>query len=76
MTRALVTVALAPDRPAGVDTTRSLVLVPSPDALRLIVERYGDPRTDSLIPGSVRPIPPEILTEARRRLIEGAPLPR
>ena len=76
MTRALVTVALAPDRPSGVDTTRSLVLVPSPDALRLIVERYGDPRTDSLIPGSVRPIPPEILTEARRRLIEGAPLPR
>jgi hypothetical protein len=76
MTRALVTVAIAPDRPAGVDTTRSLVLVPSPDALRLIVERYGDPRTDSLIPGSVRPIPPEVLAEARRRLIEGAPLPR
>jgi hypothetical protein len=76
MTRALVTVALAPDRPAGVDTTRSLVLVPSPDSLQLIVERYGDPRTDSFIPGSVRPIPPEILTEARRRLIEGAPLPR
>ena len=76
MTRALVTVALAPDRPSGVDTTRSLVLVPSPDSLGRIVERYGDPRTDSLIPGSVRPIPPEILTEARRRLIEGAPLPR
>lgn len=74
MTRALVTVALAP-HPPGVDATRSLVLVPSPEDLRRIVARYGDPRTDALVPGSVRPIPPEILAEARRRLVEGAPIP-
>jgi hypothetical protein len=75
MTRALVTVALEPDPPPGIDLSRSLVLVPSPESLRRIVDRYGDPRTDSLVPGSVRPIPPKILAEARRRLIEGAPVP-
>lgn len=75
MTRALVSVALEPPLPSGVDPTRSLVLVPSPDALRRIVATYGDPRTDRLVPGSVRPIPPEILAEARRRLVEGAPIP-
>lgn len=76
MTRALVTVALERDLPPGVDASRSLVLVPSPESLRRIVERHGDPRTDRLVPGSVRPIPPEVLAEARRRLIEGAPVPR
>ena len=76
MTRALVTVALEPGPPPGVDPERSLVLVPSPASLREIAARYGDPRTDRLLPGSVRPIPPEVLAEARRRLIEGAPTPR
>lgn len=76
MTRALVTVALERDLPPGVDASRSLVLIPSPESLRRIVERHGDPRTDRLVPGSVRPIPPEVLAEARRRLIEGAPVPR
>lgn len=75
MTRALETVALERDRPPGVDEGRTLVLVPSPDALRQIVARYGDPRTDALVPWSVRPISPEVLAEARRRLIEGAPIP-
>ena len=76
LTRALVTVSLEPDRPPGVDGSRSLVFVPaSPDALRDIVARYGDPRGDSLVPGSVRHIPPEVLAEARRRLVEGAPIP-
>jgi hypothetical protein len=76
MTRALVTVALEPQLPPGVDPRRSLVLVPSPESMRQIVERYGDPRTDRLVPGSVRPIPPEVFAEARRRLVEGAPIPR
>ncbi len=75
MTRALVTVALEP-LPSTVDPKRSLVLVPSPEALHRIVERYGDPRIDHLVPRSVRPIPPEVLAEARRRLIEGASIPR
>jgi hypothetical protein len=76
LTRALVTVAIDPARPAGVDGARSLVFVPpSPDRLREIVARYGDPRADRLVPGSVRAIPPEILAEARRRLVEGAPVP-
>lgn len=74
MTRALVTVALEPLAP-GVDPTRSLVLVPSPESLRRIASQYGDPRTDRLVPGSARPIPPEVLAEARRRLIDGAPIP-
>lgn len=75
MTRALVTVALAPDRPAGADLDRSLVLVPSPHSLEAIAAAYGDPRTDRLVPWAVRPIPAPILTEARRRLVEGAPIP-
>ena len=76
MTRALVIVALDPRQPSFVDQTRSLVLVPSPDSLRQIVDRYGDPRSDRLEPSSVRPIPPQILAEAQRRLLEGAPVPR
>jgi hypothetical protein len=74
MTRALVQVALDP-RPDGVVGDRSLVLVPSPNALGDIVAAYGDPRTDALVPWAVRPVPPHVLAEARRRLIEGAPLP-
>jgi hypothetical protein len=75
MTRALVTVALDPDRPAGVDLDRSLVLVPAPAVLERLAARYGDPRGDRLVPWAVRPIPPAVLTEARRRLVEGAPIP-
>ena len=75
MTRALVTVALAPDRPLGVDLDRSLVLVPSPRSLEAITSAYGDPRTDRLVPWAVRPIPAPVLTEAQRRLVEGAPIP-
>ena len=59
MTRALVTVALAADRPSGVDLDRSLVLVPSPSSLERISAAYGDPRTDRLVPWAVRPIPPQ-----------------
>jgi hypothetical protein len=75
MTRALVTVALDPARPADVDLDRPLVLVPSPNQLEQIVAAYGDPRSDVLAPWAVRPIPPDVLAEARRRLIEGAPIP-
>ena len=75
MTRALVTVALEDPPPEGAQLDRSLVLVPSPMALRSIVMRYGDPRTDGLVPWAVQPIPPDVLAEARRRLIEGAALP-
>jgi hypothetical protein len=75
MTRALVTVALAPDRPADVDMDRSLVLVPSPRSLEMIKSAYGDPRFDLLVPWAVRPIPAPVLAEAQRRLVEGAPIP-
>jgi hypothetical protein len=75
-TRALVTVALQRPLPVETDPERSLVLVPSPDALERIMNAYGDTRTDRLVPGSVRPIPPEIMTEAERRLREGAPIPQ
>jgi hypothetical protein len=74
MTRALVTVALEP-LPDGVDEDRSLILVPSPGSVRRIAESHGDPRADSLVPWAVRPIPQEILAEARRRLMEGVSMP-
>lgn len=74
MTRALVVAALDPDRPATVDLDRSLVLVPSPASLQRIVAAFGDPRGDALVPGMVRRIPPEVMAEARRRLVEGAPI--
>jgi hypothetical protein len=75
MTRALTIVALDPDAPAGVDRDRSLVLIPSPASMARIAAAYGDPRTDSIVPWAVRPVPPDVLAEARRRLIEGAPIP-
>lgn len=75
MTRALVTVALASDRPAAVDLGRSLVLVPSPTRLEGIVAAYGSPLNDVLEPWAVPTIRPEILAEAERRLIYGAPIP-
>lgn len=75
LTRALVSVALAPDRPGSVDLNRSLVLVPSPNRLEAIVAAYGSPLTDILEPWAVPPIRPEILAEAERRLISGAQVP-
>jgi hypothetical protein len=75
MTRALVTVALDPGRPSSVDIERSLVLVPSPASLEHIVDAYGSPLGDKLAPDAVRPIPVDVIAEARRRLIEGAPIP-
>jgi hypothetical protein len=75
MTRALVTVALDPQRPTDIDRERSLVLVPAPVVLDGLAGRLGDPRTDALVPWAVRPIPVEVLKEAHRRLIEGAPIP-
>jgi hypothetical protein len=71
LTRALVTVALEPDRPPTVDPNRTLVVVPSPASLEDIVARYGSPLTDALAPDAVRPIPADTLAEARRWLIEG-----
>ena len=75
MTRALVSAALASDRPAAVDLGRSLVLVPSPTRLEGIIAAHGSPLSDILEPWAVPTIRPEILAEAQRRLIYGAPLP-
>jgi hypothetical protein len=75
MTRALVTVALDPDPPIGAQLERSLVLVPSAASTRDIARRYGDPRSDHLVPWAVRRIPEAVLREAERRLVEGAPVP-
>ncbi|HET9458173.1 MAG TPA: hypothetical protein VFO78_12575 [Candidatus Limnocylindrales bacterium] len=76
MTRALVTVGLSRPLPASTDPNRTLVLVPSPAALERIVMAYGSPVGDSIVPGAVEPIPPDVLAEARRRLEEGAEIPR
>ena len=74
-TRALIRVALDPNPPPGAQLDQPLVFVPSPVSLKQIVSRYGDPSTDALVPWAVRPIPPDILAEARRILIEGARVP-
>lgn len=76
MTRALVTVALERPLPDSTDPQRTLVLVPSPASLERIVAAHGSPLGDLLVPGAVEPIPPDILAEARRRLEEGAEIPR
>lgn len=76
MTRALVIAALRQPLPDETDPGRTLVLVPSPDALKKIVAAYGDPRGDSLVPWAVRPVPSDIQTEADRRVRYGAPVPQ
>ncbi len=75
MTRALLIAGLRRPLPAETDPNRTLVLVPSPASLERIVAAYGDPRTDSLAPAAVRPIPPDVQTEADRRVRYGAPVP-
>jgi len=75
MTRALVTAGLRRPLPAETDPARTLVLVPSPKDLEWITAQFGSPVTDSLVPGAVRPIPPDIQTEADRRVRFGAPVP-
>ena len=74
-TRAFVTVALARPLPAATDPDRTLILVPSPNALARIVDAYGSPLTDDLVPWAVPPIHAEILAEALRILEEGAEVP-
>jgi hypothetical protein len=76
MTRALVTAGLRRPLPETTDPARTLVLVPSPVELERIANAYGDPRTDSLVPFAVRPIPPQIMAEASRRVREGAEPPK
>jgi hypothetical protein len=76
MTRALVTAGLERPLPPETEPDRSLVLVPSPASLERIVGAYGDPRTDRLVPWAVRSIPRDVMTEARRRVREGAPIPQ
>jgi hypothetical protein len=76
MTRALVTVALERPLPPSTDPDRTLILVPSPRSLERIVAAYGSPLGDSILPGAVEAIHPDVLAEARRRLAEGAELPR
>jgi len=66
-TRALVTVALDPAYASQVVDDRSLVLVPSPESLRAIVDRYGSPLADSLVPWAVPPLTPDDISRALRR---------
>jgi hypothetical protein len=73
LTRALVAAALSPDRLLDADLDRSLILVPSPRALERIVAAYGSPIEDSFWGSDVEPLRPELLAEARRRLVEGPP---
>lgn len=74
-TRALVTVALERPLPASTDPDRTLVLVPSPNALTGIVDAHGSPRSDWFVPWAVKPVRPTVLAEARRVVAEGAEIP-
>jgi hypothetical protein len=67
-TRALIGESLARTSADGVDPTRSLVIVPSPDSLRRIEARYGLPLSDSLAADAIEPAPPWILRLADLRL--------
>lgn len=69
LTRALVELALLRPLPDGVDPGRSLILVPSPQRLAEIVDRYGSPLGDSLAGDAVRPISAGARSEARRRAL-------
>jgi hypothetical protein len=75
ITRALVYVAIKPGLATGEALDRSLVLVPSPADLRVIVGAYGSPLSDDLVPWAVEPISPAARTEALRRLRDGAATP-
>jgi hypothetical protein len=66
-TRALVFVALDPTYIDRVARDASLVLVPAPVTLQAIVDRYGSPLTDVLIPVAVPPITPDAIADALRR---------
>jgi hypothetical protein len=72
-TRALIAEGLAQTTSDGVDPTRSLVVVPSPDSLRRIESRYGLPLTDSLAGDAVGPPPPWIVRLAELR-VRGYPV--
>ena len=66
-TRSLVVVALDPTFADRVGRDRSLVLVPAPAVLQTIVDRYGSPLTDVLVPGAVPPITEAAIQDALRR---------
>jgi hypothetical protein len=74
-TRALITVALERPLPATTDPNRSLILVPSPAVLETLVARYGSPLSDTVVPGAVEPIQPDLLATARKGLAEGIEAP-
>jgi hypothetical protein len=75
MTRALVAESIRPDPPPGADLARDLILVPAPVDLRRLVAEHGSPLADVIFPWAVQPIPDEVRAEARRRLVEGPPIP-
>jgi hypothetical protein len=75
LTRALIAESLRPDPPSGADLARDLILVPSPLVLRQLVAEHGTPLEDAILPWAVEPIPESLLAEARRRLVEGPPIP-
>jgi hypothetical protein len=75
LTRALIAESLQPDPPPGADLTRDLILVPSPIVIRQLVAEHGSPLGDATVPWAVEPIPESLLAEARRRLVEGPPIP-
>ncbi len=70
-----MTVALDVPLPTTTDPDRSLVLVPSPNALARIVRAHGSPLGDYLVPWAVGANSPDVLADAKRVLREGAEIP-
>ena len=73
ITRALVTQSIRPDPVPGADLQRDLVLVPAPIVIRRIVDTYGSPVADTLLPWAVEPIQARHVEEAHDRLVNGPP---
>jgi hypothetical protein len=67
LTRALVELGLERPLPDGVRADLSLVLVPSPDALPGIIERFGSPLADSLAGDAIPPISDAARADALQR---------
>jgi hypothetical protein len=67
LTRAMIELGLSSELPDGIDPKLSLVLVPSPVRLHDIVERFGQPLTDSIAGDTVPAISDNARAEAKRR---------
>lgn len=72
--RAKVIVATS-DLPPGIDPDKALILDRPASRLRVAVDRFGSPLTDTLAGDAVRPVPPSLVDAYRSRIAAGLPVP-